>query len=193
MYLCRTIGRSFVRCHYTELHTLHRPRPHYNCHTHHQKQKFFVNSLRYICENIAAGNIDFLVRNNLKVRHQSVLASQGVSKYPKNRPPPLTWLPILEALWLQLYWFTWEWRPTRILVSTFLMQLKPELMLMIWQLITVLISITEQRLRNMYAVKSRHDWPYIIYSLNNQNNILCYRRFDFTSEVSPDEDFRCEV
>jgi len=36
----------------------------------------------------------------------------------------------------------------------------------------------------------KHIGIHIIYSLNNQNNILCYRRFDFTSEVLIRTDFQ---
>jgi len=48
------------------------------------------------------------------------------------------------------------------------------------------------------AGKKYQHFNYINYSLDNQNNILCYRRFDFTywrplPEVNPDEDFRREV
>ena len=35
----------------------------------------------------------------------------------------------------------------------------------------------------LWKVSSGWHENYINYSLNNQNNILCYRRFDFTSEV----------
>ena len=42
----------------------------------------------------------------------------------------------------------------------------------------------------MWKVSSGWHKNYINYSLNNQNNILCYRRFDFTSEVFIRTDFR---
>ena len=37
---------------------------------------------------------------------------------------------------------------------------------------------------------SKYGVDYINYSLDNQNNILCHRRFDFTSEVFIRTDFR---
>jgi len=42
----------------------------------------------------------------------------------------------------------------------------------------------------LWKVSSGWHANYINYSLNNQNNILCYRRFDFTSEVFITTDFQ---
>jgi len=40
------------------------------------------------------------------------------------------------------------------------------------------------------TIKTVNIFSYINYSLDNQNNILCYRRFGFTSEVFIRTDFR---
>jgi len=44
--------------------------------------------------------------------------------------------------------------------------------------------------KNLWKVSSGWHENYINYSLDNQNNILCYRHFDFTSEVFIRTDFR---
>ena len=60
------------------------------------------------------------------------------------------------------------------------------------QQIYVVIFNTTARSVGSHPVKSfiRLTQNYINYSPDNQNNILCYRRFDFTSEVFIRNDFQ---
>ena len=64
------------------------------------------------------------------------------------------------------------------------------LLILILIILEVPLWVTLYHLSCFLHVDLTTNTTYINYSLNNQNNILCYRRFDFTSEVFIRTDFR---